>query len=83
MLVMFECTVVVQRQRNLRELRSLQTPKQRLQAYRGGKWEVRRLLFIYMKISISKAAGQWRQQVNVQCRAASMALWFSFGLVHK
>uniref|UniRef100_A0A383WJ86 Cation-transporting ATPase n=1 Tax=Tetradesmus obliquus TaxID=3088 RepID=A0A383WJ86_TETOB len=39
MLVMFECTVVVQRQRNLRELRSLQTPKQRLQAYRGGKWE--------------------------------------------
>jgi cation-transporting ATPase 13A1 len=42
MLVMFECTVVVQRQRNLRELRSLQTPKQRLQAYRGGKWEVRR-----------------------------------------
>jgi cation-transporting ATPase 13A1 len=42
MLIMFECTVVVQRQRNLRELRSLQTPKQRLQAYRAGKWEVRR-----------------------------------------
>jgi hypothetical protein len=41
MLVMFECTVVMQRQRNLRELRSLQTPKQRLHVYRGGKWEVR------------------------------------------
>eukprot|EP00878_Enallax_costatus_P016666 GHUV01017486.1.p1 GENE.GHUV01017486.1~~GHUV01017486.1.p1 ORF type:complete len:1230 (+),score=386.32 GHUV01017486.1:189-3878(+) len=39
MLVMFECTVVMQRQRNLRELRSLQTPKMRLQAYRAGKWE--------------------------------------------
>lgn len=44
MLVMFECTVVVQRQRNLRELRSLQTPKQRLQVYRAGKWEVRWLV---------------------------------------
>jgi hypothetical protein len=43
MLVMFECTVVVQRQRNLRELRSLQTPKQRLQVYRAGKWEVSRV----------------------------------------
>lgn len=41
MLVMFECTVVAQRQRNLRELRSLQTPKQRVKVYRGGKWEVR------------------------------------------
>ncbi len=40
MLVMFECTVVFQRQRNLRELRSLQTPKQRIHVYRGGKWEV-------------------------------------------
>jgi magnesium-transporting ATPase (P-type) len=40
MLVMFECTVVMQRQRNLRELRSLQTPKQRIHVYRGGKWEV-------------------------------------------
>eukprot|EP00775_Hariotina_reticulata_P005162 gene5162-5400_t len=39
MLVMFECTVVMQRQRNLRELHSLQTPKQRLQVYRAGKWE--------------------------------------------
>jgi cation-transporting ATPase 13A1 len=34
MLVMFECTVVGQRIRTLRELRSLQTPKQRLSAYR-------------------------------------------------
>lgn len=41
MLVMFECTVVMQRQKNLRELRALQTPKQRLHVYRGGKWEVR------------------------------------------
>jgi cation-transporting ATPase 13A1 len=41
MLVMFECTVVFQRQKNLRELRSLQTPKQRIHVYRGGKWEVR------------------------------------------
>lgn len=40
MLVMFECTVVMQRQKNLRELRALQTPKQRLHVYRGGKWEV-------------------------------------------
>lgn len=37
---MFESTVVMQRQRNLRELRALQTPKQRLHVYRGGKWEV-------------------------------------------
>jgi magnesium-transporting ATPase (P-type) len=41
MLVMFECTVVFQRQKNLHELRSLQTPKQRIHVYRGGKWEVR------------------------------------------
>ncbi|KAF8062935.1 PDR2 [Scenedesmus sp. PABB004] len=39
MLIMFECTVVMQRTRNLRELRALQTPKQRLLAYRAGKWE--------------------------------------------
>ena len=32
MLVMFECTVVGQRLRNLRELRSLTVPKQALQA---------------------------------------------------
>ncbi|CAL8460618.1 g147 [Coccomyxa elongata] len=38
MLVMFECTVVGQRLRNLRELRSLTTPKQALQVYRQGKW---------------------------------------------
>lgn len=38
MLIMFECTVVFQRQRNLKELRSLQTPKQRVQVggARGG-----------------------------------------------
>jgi hypothetical protein len=34
MLIMFECTVVGQRLRTLRELRSLQTPKQKLSAYR-------------------------------------------------
>lgn len=34
MLIMFECTVVGQRMRTLRELRSLQTPKQKLHAYR-------------------------------------------------
>ena len=34
MLVAFECTVVAQRTRTLRELRSLQTPKQRLATYR-------------------------------------------------
>lgn len=38
MLVMFECTVVGQRLRNLRELRSLTTPKQALLVYRQGKW---------------------------------------------
>ena len=31
MLVMFECTVVMQRLRNLKELRSLSTPKQPIQ----------------------------------------------------
>jgi hypothetical protein len=34
MLVTFECTLVSQRLRNLRELRSLQTPKQAAQVYR-------------------------------------------------
>ena len=38
MLVMFESTLVTQRLRNLRELRSLQTPKQPIQVYRQGKW---------------------------------------------
>ena len=38
MLVMFECTVVTQRLRNLKELRSLQTPKQPIMVYRQGKW---------------------------------------------
>ncbi len=32
MLVMFECTVVMQRLRNLKELRTLSTPKQAIQA---------------------------------------------------
>jgi hypothetical protein len=59
MLVMFECTVVFQRQRNLRELRSLQTPKQRLQAYRGGKWEVRRRVFKIAVTCESKANGSF------------------------
>lgn len=36
MLVMFECTVVGQRMRTLKELRSLQVPKQKLHAYRCG-----------------------------------------------
>lgn len=39
MLVMFESTVVTQRLRNLRELRSLQNPKQPIMVYRQGKWE--------------------------------------------
>jgi manganese-transporting P-type ATPase len=39
MLVMFESTTVGSRIRNLRELRSLQTPKQAIRVYRGGKWE--------------------------------------------
>ena len=39
MLVMFECTVVGQRLRNLRELRSLTVPKQALQVYRQGRWD--------------------------------------------
>lgn len=34
MLVSFECTVVAQRLRNLKELRSLQTPKQPINVYR-------------------------------------------------
>ncbi len=38
MLVMFECTVVGQRLRNLRELRALTVPKQALQVYRQGRW---------------------------------------------
>ncbi len=36
---MFESTVVAQRLRNLKELRSLQTPKQPIMVYRQGKWE--------------------------------------------
>ena len=39
MLVMFECTVVGQRLRNLRELRALSTPKQAVQVHRQGRWE--------------------------------------------
>ena len=39
MLVMFESTVVTQRLRNLKELRSLQNPKQPIMVYRQGKWE--------------------------------------------
>ena len=35
---MFECTVVTQRLRNLKELRSLQTPKQPIMVHRQGKW---------------------------------------------
>lgn len=38
MLVTFECTVVMQRLRNLKELRTLSTPKQTIQVYREGKW---------------------------------------------
>ncbi|GFR45826.1 hypothetical protein Agub_g7190, partial [Astrephomene gubernaculifera] len=40
MLVTFESTVVGQRLRNLKELRSLQTPKQQIHVYRCGKWEL-------------------------------------------
>ena len=36
---MFESTVVAQRLRNLKELRSLQNPKQPIMVYRQGKWE--------------------------------------------
>ena len=39
MLVMFESTVVTQRLRNLKELRSLQNPKQPIMVHRQGKWE--------------------------------------------
>ena len=38
MLVMFECTVVGQRQRNLHDVRALQQPKAALQV--GGRWAV-------------------------------------------
>ncbi|KAG2425295.1 hypothetical protein HXX76_013876 [Chlamydomonas incerta] len=40
MLVTFESTVVGQRLRNLKELRSLQTAKQPIFVYRSGKWEL-------------------------------------------
>eukprot|EP00803_Ostreobium_quekettii_P002740 evm.model.scf_1942.1 EVM.evm.TU.scf_1942.1 scf_1942:7847-15557(-) len=39
MLVVFECTVVAQRLKNLKELRNLQTAKQILLVMRYGKWE--------------------------------------------
>lgn len=39
MLVTFECTVVLQRIRQLKELRSLQTPRQTLAVHRHGKWD--------------------------------------------
>ncbi|CAG9462154.1 unnamed protein product [Pedinophyceae sp. YPF-701] len=38
MLVAFECTVVMQRQRNLRELRGLQSPRQHIHAFRSHRW---------------------------------------------
>ena len=38
MLVVFECTTVLQRIRSMRELRTLQTPKQALMVHRSGKW---------------------------------------------
>lgn len=37
MLVMFECTVVTQRLRNLKELRTLSTPKQPIQVQVHGR----------------------------------------------
>ena len=39
MLVVFESTLVMQRIRQLKEIRSLQTPPQTLQVYRHGKWD--------------------------------------------
>lgn len=39
MLVTFECTVVMQRIRQLKELRSLQTPRQTVSVHRHGKWD--------------------------------------------
>ena len=36
---MFESSLVGQRIRNLKELRSLQTPKQGIQVYRHGRWD--------------------------------------------
>eukprot|EP00884_Botryococcus_braunii_P002446 jgi/Botrbrau1/12201/Bobra.0186s0106.1 len=39
MLVLFECTVVGTRRRQLTELRTLQTPKLTLQVYRQGRWD--------------------------------------------
>ncbi|KAK2079975.1 hypothetical protein QBZ16_002370 [Prototheca wickerhamii] len=39
MLVTFECTVVMQRLKNLHDIRALQAPKQSIMAYRCGKWE--------------------------------------------
>lgn len=49
MLITFECTVVQQRLRNLRELRGLQTPKQHVQVYRcrGGVQVHMRLLSLW------------------------------------
>ena len=39
MLVVFECTTVMQRLRSLKELRTLQTPKQALMVHRAGRWD--------------------------------------------
>ena len=64
MLVSFECTVVGQRLRNLKELRSMATPKQSVQVYRSGKWELLpgEALLVGDIISIGRppaGAGHW------------------------
>jgi len=53
MLIMFECTVVGQRLRTLKELRSLQTPKQRLSVYRWGwGWGIERVWGLFGEAGI-------------------------------
>ena len=75
MLVTFECTVVMQRIRNLKELRILQTPRQTLQVYRHGKWD--RLPGSALQpgdvISIGRPTG-WRLESPCTFRYQSIAV---------
>jgi cation-transporting ATPase 13A1 len=82
MLVMFESTVVTQRLRNLKELRSLQTPKQPIMVYRQGKWEQLPgdALLPGDVISIGRPAGGWSVVVSMWLRwhsrlCASQSHW--------
>ncbi len=71
MLVSFECTLVSQRLRNLRELRSLQTPKQHIQVYRCAPSP---LLYLHALNWRERAHLEWRR-----CAALPSCTWTRCG----